>query len=457
MTIFITISRGVIARNLLQNEFFELVKRHFDKVVLLTTAADDERFKKEFDAPNVEILGMPVECDSLFARLYGYLIFNESTIGLGLYWYIAAPTAVAWVLKWCTFMCLRALFEPLSKFSSIRRGLQRLDYLFLQRTLVKEYRDLIRLYKPDVLFVSNMLEESALLKAARRERVRTIGMPKTWDNPSKRYFAARADEVIAWSPFMKQELVELHDYRSEDVTVVGVPQFDYYVADSRFESREDFCRRMRLDSRKKIICVGSEGKLTPSDAVVAEIVCGMIRGGKLSHECQVLIRPHFAHTDDAKKFDSLKGRPGVVIDAYNRPSKGFGDSWDYSKAQMDHFLSILRHSDVLLNTASTLSLDAAAVGTPTVLIAFDGDQKRKFYQSISRWYVCNYYHELMRYKPALIAHTHRELCSHLNTLLGNPTLLLDNQKQLRDRMCYRVDGNSGRRLFERIYANSKND
>jgi len=73
MTILITISRGAIARNLLQNEFYDLLKRHFDQVVLITTAAKDERFQKEFGADNVEIIPMPDEAESFFDSIISRL------------------------------------------------------------------------------------------------------------------------------------------------------------------------------------------------------------------------------------------------------------------------------------------------------------------------------------------------------------------------------------------------
>lgn len=454
MTIFITISRGIIARNLLQNDFYRLVKQRFSKVVLITTAAGDARFVGEFAAPNAEIVPMPGEpdgfWDTVVSWLNRFLIFNESTVGRGLYWYVTIPSRAAWVVKFFRFTIIRIIFQPLSKLSIARRALQWLDYHFLQSVSVAQYEKLIETYSPNIVFVANILDEASLIKAARRRGIPTIAMPKTWDNPSKRYFRARADAIVAWSSFMKEEMTQLHDYQEDEVVVVGIPQFDYYIDSSRYESREDFCARVGLDPEKKIICLGSEGKIMPSDADIAGVVYDLIQQRKLSCECQLFIRPHFAHTNDAQKFDAFKGKPGVVIDAHNRPSEGFGDHWDYSKEQMDHFLSVLRHADVLINTASTLTLDAAAVGTPVILTAFDGYKKKPFYAAGARWYVCDYFRELMRYKPALEADSPESLRESINMLLQNPKLLLENQERLCERFCHTLDGKAGNRLYETL-------
>jgi len=457
MTIFITISRGLIARNILQNEFYSLVKSYFKKVVLITTAAHDERFKKEFGAPNVEIIPMPVEADSLLDKIVSflnmYLVFNESTIGHGLYRYVAPPASrAAWLVKFLRFNLLRLVFQPLSHVKIVRRAVQKFDYYFLQRKAVAQYQRLLAQYQPKIVFVANMLEETALLKAARRQQVPTIAMPKTWDNPSKRYFRARADSVIAWSPFMKEELMKLHDYRDNEITVVGVPQFDYYADKSRLESREDFCRRLGLDPKKKILCLGSEGKVMPSDTDIALVLRDLISKGKLNKDCQLLIRPHFGYKNDEQKFMALKNQSGVVIDMNNNPSRGFTDEWDYSKAQMDHFLNILYHADVVINTCSTLALDAAALGRPAVEIMFDGYEAKPFYASCRRWYICDYFQELMRFAPALAADSVESLCQSINRLLDNPKLLEANQGRLREWLCYRLDGGAGRRIFDKLIA-----
>ena len=454
MTILITISRGAIARNILQNEFYDLVKRHFDKVVIITTAARDDRFQKEFGAPNVEIVPMPTGKDSfwdtLVTRICKLIIFNESTIGRVLYWYEAIPSRVRWLAKFVKYVFLRAVFQPLSKLTSARRLIQRIDYLLLQRPQVAEYCQLINKYRPDVIFASSILEEAPLIKAARRCRVPTLAMPKTWDNPSKLYFRARAGKVAVWSAFVRDQMVNFQDYREEDIAIVGVPQYDYFFDQANYEPREKFCARVGLDPNKKIICLGSEGKVMPSDAVIAEIIYEFIRNNELVDKCQLFIRPHFGYRNDAQKFSKLIGKPGVVIDALNFPSGGFRDQWDYSKEHMRHFLNLLRHADVIMSTASTLTLDASALGRPNILVMFDGYEKNPFYASGVRWYVCDYFEELIRYHPSLEADSPEALLKAINRLLENPRLLAENQERLCERFCHRLDGKAGERLFQII-------
>lgn len=461
MTVFITISRGAIARNILQNDFFDLAKRHFAKVVLITTAAGDARFEKEFGARNVDIVAMPVGKDSfwdmLVSRINRYLIFNASTVGRGLYWYEFAPARAAWLAKLVKFTLLRAVFQPLSKITFIRRMVQRVDERFLQKQLVEAYAKLIKEHRPDVVFAASILEEAALLKAARRQGVPTVAMPKTWDNPSKLYFRARANTVVVWSPFVKDQMMRMQGYHEDEVVVIGIPQYDYFLDRSRYESREAFCARVGLDPKKKIICLGSEGKVMPSDANIAEIVYEFIQKRAFIHDCQLFIRPHFGYKNDAQKFSKLFGKPGVVIDTFNTPSGGFRDQWDYSKEHMDHYMNLLHHSDAVMSTASTLTLDAIALKRPNIHIMFDGYGKKPLYASGVRWYICDYFEELMRYRAALEADSPESLRECINNLLQNPIMLSKNQDRLIGRFCYKLDGKAGERLFQTLYAYSKNN
>jgi len=81
---------------------------------------------------------------------------------------------------------------------------------------------------------------------------------------------------------------------------------------------------------------------------------------------------------------------------------------------------------------------------------FDGYEKKPFYASCRRWYVCDYFQELMRFEPALVAHDIASLRQSVNKLLQNPKLLEVNQHRLYERFCYRPDGNAGQRIFQSL-------
>ena len=452
-SIIISISKGLVARNLLQNDFYSLIKDHYEKVVIVSTAARENRFIHEFKADNVEIV-QAVEpiynfWGRVFEKLFRFLVYNKRTEMMARYNFHSdndKPKKWPRLKYWST----KIFFLPFSRVKTIRKILRYLDYLFLQKEMVKQYQDLIKKYKPKVVFATAILDDSevALVKAARRNGIKTIAMSKSWDNPSKMYFRAKADVAPVWSNFMQSQIKKYQDYKDVEIPIVGIPQFDYYLDKSRLESRQDFCQRNKLDPSKKIIFFGSEGKLMPSDSNIVRILIDLNNGGKIENKCQIFVRPHFAYDNDRQKFAQFVNEKNLIIDNSHQASKGFSDGWDYSIKQMNHFLNAVYHSDLIILTASTLALDAAALGKPIVFIKFDGHKKNSQRSSVAGWYTSDYYGALIKHNPGLIVENVVDLKNAINAFFKDPDIFFSQQKRLLKNFCHKIDGRSGERLFK---------
>lgn len=457
MTIFITISRGSIVRNLLQNNFFDLIKKKFDKVVILSLAANDAEFLRQFQKDNVEVIPLldsrSNRWDQFVCNVNKYLGYNSSVAGRSRWGFYPGQNELHPALRYLKYLTLKIIFQPLTKVIVVRKLFQYCDYLFFQKEIVADYRKLIKERKPDLVFASSIVDETevALLKAAKKEGVYTVAMPKSWDNPSKRYFRVKPDKLVVWSPFMHEQVQKLQDYQSDEIAVIGIPQFDYYIDKSRLVSREEFCKTLGLDPSRRILLYGSEGSVTPDDPRVVEIVRDMIKNKELIKDCQVLVRPHYGYRNDELKFkEYFNDNKDVIVDLNFKKTK-FSDNWDYSRAQMDHFLNSLYHCDVLMNVASTLTIDATAVNKPVILIWFDGYEKKDYRHSVARLYEDDYLVDLISFNSVISAHSVDELRDAINKFLSNPTYLDNKRQQLRDYFCYKMDGQAGKRLFELLY------
>lgn len=454
MTIFITISRGSIARNLLHNKFYDLIKNDFDKVVILTPCSKDRRFINEFKARNVEILSLPDSertfFDNLIFGVNKFLVYTSNTKVMSTYIESLGKSGIRMFFKHIKHFLIAFILKPLSKIKIFRKFLQYLDFLFFEKKRVAEYQKIIKKYKPSIIFSTNIMEESALLKAARKEKIFSVAMAKSWDNFSKTYFRAKAVKLMVWSKFMSKQAQKLQDYTRDKIEIFGIPQFDYYLDKSRIVSRDNFCKKIGLDPLKKIILFGSEGKYTPSDTDIVKVLLDFIKDGKLADKCQLLIRPHFGYKDDNLKFQDFYNEKNVSVDLFNNPSNCFRDMWDYSKEHMDNFLNSLYHCDFLINTASTLTLDGIAMNKPVILIKFDGYEKRSFHSSVARWYLADYYKAILKSNATIEADSVNGLKDAVNLVLKNPEILKKERERLLEYFCHKIDGRSGERLFNFI-------
>ena len=203
-TILLTIIRSMTARNLLQNDFYRILRERF-RIVILTPAASDPRFVEEFGHPNVRFEYFDEKshspADVFFLGLHKYLIYSKY-IALKLRYGIRALTRPE-DLSLSRYYALSALFIPLSKVRFLRELVRFIDYQFFQRAEVEEFMRLIDRERPSLVISTSISSniESALIKAARKRGVPAVGMPKSWDNASRAGWRTKADILVVRNEF----------------------------------------------------------------------------------------------------------------------------------------------------------------------------------------------------------------------------------------------------------------
>lgn len=445
-TIFITISRGGTARNILQADCYKLLKQSGNRIVILTPAYKDERFLNEFSAPGVcfENLIEPkwTFLDRLLAGLHKGLIYNRSIELWDKYGYTEEPNLWRYRIK-------KAFFLPLSRIKFLRQAVRWAD-----KALIKDrhYKELFDKYKPDLVFSTSVMEDADVfvLKQAQTRKIPTIGMAKSWDNTSKMSFRVKTDKLIAWSKYVEDESIKFQGYKEEDITVCGIPQFDFYFQDELKISREDFFASIGADKNKKLIFFGSEGKVSPADGEVAEIISKAIANNEIKDDCQIFARPHFIYLNDEKKFEHLKNEKNVIIDNDYERSVIFRDHWDYSMKQIKRLVNILYHSDIIITTASTLILDAGALDKPIISVNFDGLKERPLKDSIRKWYWSEYMRTILKQDGDWVVNNKDELIGAINAYFDNPEIKSEGRERLRNYFCHELDGKSGERIAAAI-------
>lgn len=447
-TIFITINRGLIARDILQTDVFKVLKKAGLRIVLLTPAYQDKRFLEEFKDDNVFIepliepkLGF---FEKIFPLIHRGLIYNN-TIDIRWRYGIFSPeetTFFSYILK-------KIIFKPLSFFPFLREVARWFDFKLFPG---KFHSELFKKYRPSLVFATSIAfgGDAAILKEAKSYKIPTVGMAKSWDNFCKNSFRVKVDKLIVWSEFMKEQAIKYQNYKPQNIYIAGVPQFDYYRNYEKIQSRQEFFQKIGADLNKKLILFGSEGRYFPACPEVAEILASFISKKLLRSHCQILIRPHISYKDDIKRFDSFIGKPNIILDDFFQPSSGFKDQTDYSQEQMIHFANSLYHCDILIASASTLTLDGAAFDKPIINIGFDGFQKKPYGHSIIRQYDTAYYKGIVDTNAAWIVRSQDELLEAVNSYLADPSIRSKEREGLRQRFCYKLDGKSGQRIAQYI-------
>lgn len=453
-TVFIPLTRGLLVRNLLRNKFFrELCKRDNTRVVLLFSVVTNKTvaqyIRDEFEADNVIIEFVPNVSVGRFRKLFfeitRNLVFSPTTK-----MYAKYGTAKVAKKTTVTNVFLSFVYTPLSKIKNIKKIVRWIEtYVFLDQ----DYGHYFDKYKPDLVFSTAILSnfDLAFLKHARRRGVKTVSMPKSWDNLDKILFRFEPDYFAVQNTWMLQDAKRYQGFSLKDVRVVGFPQFDIYRDKDAIESRESYCSRHGFDPILPIIFIGSEGLWSPGDEVIFEKIIDA-RDSHSIPDCNIIIRPHFS-TIQSHPYNYLRKRQRVFIDDTYRKSDFFADNWDPTEEDMKDFANTLRHANVSINFASTLSLDAVCFDLPIINISFGVRMVKQGSTVIDLTpviYKTGFYKEVLETNATILVNTYDEVFAAINMYLENRQIKQSERAALLNKLCYLVDGKSGGRLYDLV-------
>src|SRR3989338_179097 len=462
-TIFIPIGRAGHARNLLFHDFLSLLSGKYRIVFLLSD--NDPEFREKFGNYDIEelrkkqITPFKKRLETVFKSIHRALIFNPSSevfAGLG------RGTSINGVLldngelvnyKRLRYFLAKHVFGKLLAGNSVRSFFKYLDGKIFT---CAAYNELIDTYAPALVFITSIGSDDqvALLRNCKQRGVLCAGMAGSWDNASKWGFREKVGLLAVWSDYMKYEVTRFQGYVEEETAVICIPQFDHYVH-PRIQAKEEFFKKFRLDPAKKTIFFGSEGPICTEDPYVVSFLQKKIKDGALSGY-QVLVRPHFNYKErDTARYAPLVDNDTVFMDMFYRVS-AFKDGVSISMETAHNLIAEIRHCDVAITSASTLVLDIIANGKQPILYSFDENKTKPFKESVRRLYGSLWFREIFKFGLDNVANNEDELIEKIKEITANPDKDLDKRGALIERLCYRIDGKSGRRLFEIVDADIQN-
>lgn len=453
-TIFITITRSFLTRNILRSGTLEHLKRCGYRIIVFFQAKEVPTYlKKEFEDDLVSLHAFtPVphwfhrrinilkrylietHISKLVARFESH---KQRTLSSGLITSLA-PSLFARSAR-------LAVIKTLGRLPVARRLFRFLEkYVFLQRSAIANFY--FDRYAPDVILSTSLISDFDILflKEASRRGVPTISMPKGWDNVTKEYYPFLPDWFAVPNEVSASCATTLQDMNPARVRAVGLPQFDWYARPEIRLSREEHLRAKGLDPARKLIFFGSEGAWSQNDWRIAELLYEWIKSDALGAPSQLFVRPHYSDVQ-SPKFDSLRGKPHVFVDDY--PKIDFlADRWDPTVPLTIDFTNSILHADVVVNIASSLTLDAASADRPVVLIGFGCEFEGETDVTIPKLYGSDHMRWVADAGGAPRADNPEDLKRLVRGALEEPHTYAAGRARLRERLCYRVDGKSSERL-----------
>lgn len=458
-TIFLTIFDGDTEKNILRSDIFPLLKKAGLRIIVLANRKFVDYYRQNFADSQVIVEPLP-GAHSFSERIYYWLGWNS------------IPSFTIFLRRKKRYLkhknFIRYIVENIIGFL----GNFRFWRNFLRWTyscIPDDYcRELFDKYKPDLLFAPSMFsrEDGRLLRLAKKLKIKTVTTVKSWDVlTSKAFTKVLADKILVFNEYNKEEAIKIGDYRPEQVEIMGFPQFDIYTRKNIILPREEFFKKIGADPKKRLILYASPGSWkNPYDHEVLLGLYNAIGDGKIRKPIQILVRFHPKYSSSSEYLKHLPNfildRPGIFLSKGTyHPLIGTADKayhWTFKDKDIIHLANSLYHSDIIINTESTIALDSANFDKPIIFIGYDGFQKLDYLHSIMRRYDLEHYSNVIKTKGVRLARTEGELIKYINDYLENPELDKEGRELLREKLLYKCDGKSGERVVKAILEHLNN-
>ncbi|MGH9013061.1 MAG: hypothetical protein ACRDZ1_03855 [Acidimicrobiia bacterium] len=314
------------------------------------------------------------------------------------------------------------------------------------------FRERLAASPPSLVFNASQVHGETvrgLITAARSLAIPTAAFLFSWDNlTSQGRIIPSYDCYLAWSETMRDDLLRM--YPSVDpaaVFVTGTPQFDAHFRTEHAWSREEYCGRIGADPERPIVLysTGMPNHMPGEPSIVEGIADRLARRGDLGRP-QLVVRV-YAKDRTGRFHDLARRRPDIIF-----PPVPWEPNW-LTPLPEDTALwsNILRHADVGINVASTVSLELCMFDRPVVNVGYNPPGVPTWQLDYSRYYRFDHYRPVVASGAVEVASSPDSLMDAVAQAISRPSLCSPMRQQLLARLFgEHLDGKARQRVAERL-------
>lgn len=307
--------------------------------------------------------------------------------------------------------------------------------------------------RPDLILTTSpfWFYEPAVVASAKRLKIPVVALIPSWDNLStKNRMVFSYDGFMVWNEQLKKELLEFYPAsRSVPVYVTGAPQFDLFLKEDLHISREEFCARHHLQASLPIVlyALGSPNFIKEHHGALE--MAKRVAAGELG-EVQLLVRPHPAHSNIEMAEMFAPYAPKVVLQQSAVTGLKVNDRTQ-DLSQVTDWINTFRHADVVVNLASTVSIDGAIFDKPIVNLDFDpepGQPNQQLIKDVN--HVWNHFKPVAESGGMWLAGNMDEVIAAVRGYLQDASLHRERRRWMTEYVCGYIDGRSGERMAQAV-------
>ena len=271
----------------------------------------------------------------------------------------------------------------------------------------------IHFNKSDIVISTspNNLVDINCTSLAYKDKATIICMIKSFDNTSsKGYFPIPGSKYLCWNSFMEDELKSIFRIKKENIFKIGVPQFDIYFNNSY--ERNYLNRQLKIPNHKPIVLYASNHpELGPDDVQIVSQIA------QSCYDINFVVRVHFM--DDFSRWEELSFSDNVFIQKPGVNEAKESDLRLVSNNFLNDLKQTLYSSCLVLNTCSTITLDAICCNKECILLAIDL-KDRPYEKSVQRFYDLIHYKQILELDLFPVVHSINQLERYIKKIVHKP-------------------------------------
>ena len=453
-TIFLSIYNGIRAKNFFHTDIYRvLVDDRNVRLVIAIPSVKLDYYRKTFSEPNVEFVPFDPKGEPWFGRLLaelGFNLLNTVTIRF------KQELEYRRYKKLLRFLFKRFINRVLGPLAGVRELVRFLDRFV---GVDPKVAALFRKYKPDLVLAPDVVFplDRIFLRAAKREGYYVIGLTRSWDNlTSKGVIQILPDKLILHTTRMKNQAVKLVGMPEKDIFVSGPPDYDKFFRPLSM-SREQFLSSFGIpDGRRIILFAPFYDDYTGSAVTMMNALTRAIKDGRLPKDTHIISRYRPATPEIPKELIEPSDHLTItkpcslyfrVKDKTLAPTK----DWEFSASDVELLANSLAYSDVVVNTYSTLAIDASAFDKPVIGVRFDADPNTPPEHSVLKiGDMHDHYRELEGAGGVRLVKNIDELILAINSYFEHPEADREGRRKILETQVEFTDGQNARRAAEFI-------
>ncbi len=452
--ILIPVYNGFVSKNFFPTDIYKkLIYDSRIKLVVVIPSSKLEFYQKRFQAPNLifEVLdGIGENWFGEFLSSFSFNLLRTRTI-----WFRQRERYLKFG-NFPKFMLQRAVNFVFGQFLFPRMVVRWLDRFVPSDAGVLA---IIDKYKPDLLLAPDVAFgiDRVFLRACKRSDIPVIGMVRSWDNlTSKGTIQLLPDKLILYTERMQKQAIKYTGIANDDIIITGPPGYDEFFR-PRAVTREEFCRTMGIDPKQRIILFAPfYDRFTGSAVIMLNALLEAIDAGRLPRDLHILVRYRPATpkipAEQIRKSDHVSfSQPCQYFFPIQTKIAMSRKDWEFDEADLQLMINSLYFSEIMINTFSTLTIDAVAYDLPMIGIRYDADPATPKIHSVK--YVPDrhdHYRELEDTKGVRLVYNNNELIAAIDAYLKNPALDHEGRERMRKEQIQFYDGKCGKIIADYV-------